>query len=344
MLHRLKSLARPGIQRALFYSGIAWLTLHTRLRRRATVLMYHRVLPSPAEADIHSAESIVVSSATFDRHMRALRRHFNPVSAAELAAMLAGKMPWRPRAVLVTFDDGWFDNAEHAYPILARHGIPAVVFVATGYVGTQNTFWQERLTRLLHRARRLADASAIFERLGAASLAQTAEADAPARVRELVTQIKDRPRAGVDALIVELETRLREHGESPAENGEDRFMSWEQVQRLHRDGLVTIGSHAHTHTPLTALPSDGVARELRTASAALREQLAAHPRFFAYPNGNHDVAAVEEVRKAGLELAFITATGRVTRGSDPLRLPRINIGERGTQSAAGFMCRALCWM
>src|SRR5687767_9545235 len=149
MLRRLKALALPAITATLYWSGIAWLALHTRLRRRATVLMYHRVLPSPRTADVHSSESIVVSAANFERHMRLLRRHFNPVSVAELDDMLAVRAPWKPRAVLVTFDDGWFDNAAYAAPILERYRVPAVVFVATGYVGTAHTFWQERLTRLM---------------------------------------------------------------------------------------------------------------------------------------------------------------------------------------------------
>ena len=344
MLHRLKSAARPAIQRALFYGGIAWLTLRTRLRRRATVLMYHRVLPSPATADIYSSESIVVSNATFDMHMRCLKRYFNPVSASEFAAMLAGTAPWRPRAVLVTFDDGWFDNAAHAYPILARHGVPAVVFVATDYVGTDHTFWQERLTRLLNAARSLVDATPLFERLGSSGLAMLDDGAARTRVREIVTSLKARPRLEINALVGELEALLRGHGALPTANGDDRFMAWQEVEKLHREGLVTIGSHAHSHTPLTALAPDAVATELRTASAALRQHIAAEPRYFAYPNGNHDAAAMAKVREAGLELAFITQTGRVSPGADPLTLPRINIGERGTQSTAGFMCRALCWM
>lgn len=344
MLHRLKSALLPAIQHGLFYGGITWLTLRTRLRRRATVLMYHRVLPAPASADIYSSSSIVVSNATFDRHMACLKRYFNPVSAAELAAMLAGTAPWKPRAVLVTFDDGWFDNAEHAWPVLKRHGVPAVVFVATGYVGTQDTFWQERLTRLLHHARRVAAASAIFDRFGATEMSQLDEAAARAPIRDLVTSLKKMPRDEVEKLVGEIETLLRAHGALPAGNGDDRFMGWDQVQHLHREGLVTIGSHAHSHTPLTALTPDAVSTELRTASTALRQQLSTEPRYFAYPNGNHDAATVAKVREAGLELAFITNTGRIMQGTDPLTLPRINIGERGTQSTAGFMCRALCWM
>jgi len=344
MLHRLKSATLPLIQHTLFYGGIAWLTLRTRLKRRATVLMYHRVLPSPATADIHSSESIVVSTATFDMHMRCLKRYFNPVSAAEFAAMLDGSKPWRPRAVLVTFDDGWFDNATHAYPVLERHGVPAVVFVATDYVGTTHTFWQERLTRLLHAARNVSEATPLFERLGAPLIAKLDENAARTSIRGLVSSLKSRPRAEIESLLGEVESLLRARGVLPAGNGEDRFMAWPEVEKLHREGLVTIGSHAHSHTPLTALTPSNVADELRTASTALREHLAAEPKYFAYPNGNHDAAAVNEVRTAGLELAFITETGRVSAGADPLTLPRINIGERGTQSIAGFMCRALCWM
>lgn len=344
MLRRLKSLALPAVQATLFWSGIAWLTLHTRLRRRATVLMYHRVLPAPAASDVFSSDSIVVSARNFERHMRLLRRHFNPVSVAELEDMLAGRAPWKPRAVLVSFDDGWYDNAEYAAPILREHRIPAVVFVATGYVGTSHTFWQERLTRLLHVACRHPQARSLLAGIAEVELTDLAEEPARACIRELVSSWKARPRREIDAAIASLEGRLRAKHALPADNGGDRFMSWEQVIALQRGGLITIGSHAHSHAPLPTLTPREAAADLATARDQLAERLGHEPRYFAYPNGDHDEASVDAVRGAGHTLAFVTRTGRVQSGDAPLAIRRINVGDRGTESTPGFMCRALCWM
>lgn len=344
MLRRLKSLALPLVQASLYWSGIAWLTLRLRLRRRATVLMYHRVLPAPASADAYSSESIIVSAANFERHMRLLRRHFNPVSVAELDDMLAGRAPWKPRAVLVTFDDGWFDNAEYAAPILEKHRIPAVVFVATGYVGTPHTFWQERLTRLLHLARRHPEAQTLLTGIGAGDLSALDEGQARSRVRSLVSAWKERPRREIDVTLATLESQLAARGALPADNGDDRFMSWEQVAGLERGGLITVGSHAHSHAPLPTLPGTELGTDLARARELLDARLGHEPRYFAYPNGDHDAASVEAVRRAGHALAFVTRTGRVQAGDAPLTLRRINVGDRGTETTPGFMCRALCWM
>ena len=82
-------------------------------------------------------------------------RHFRPLSSGRrLRACSRAGEPLPDMSCLVTFDDGWWDNFEHALPILRDRGVPAAVFVATDYIGSERCFWQERLNRLLFRAAR----------------------------------------------------------------------------------------------------------------------------------------------------------------------------------------------
>ena len=341
----LRNLIKRLITATLYRSGIAWAWYAWAFRRQALVLMYHRVLPVNPAPDAFSADAIVVTPETFARQMRFLRRFFNPVDADTFRDMLQGKKPWKPRTCLVTFDDGWYDNLAHALPVLEQEKVPAIVFIATGYVGTQTTFWQERLTRLLFMAwQRGAPVNDVFGELGAAWIAKLPEAEARPEVRHLVTRLKVLPRAEIDALDARLVQRLRDAGVEFPGIGDDRFMSWQETERLAKSGVVSLGSHAHSHSPLTSITADEAGVELARASQEMHEHLGLAPRFFAYPNGNYDDAVVERVRKAQFELAFTTDAGWVARGDDPLRLRRINIGERGTESSAGFMCRLLRWI
>lgn len=342
---RIRSLIKRLATATLYYSGIAWLYYAWTFRRRALVLMYHRVLPADPAPDAFSADAIVVTPETLGRQMRFLRRFFNPIDAETFGALLRGERPWQPRMCLVTFDDGWFDNLTHALPVLEREKVPAIVFIATGYVGTQTTFWQERLTRLLFLAWQCGTpVNGIFAELDATWIASLPDAEARPEIRHLVTRLKALPRTEIDALDARLTQRLREAGVEFPGIGDDRFMTWHEAKNLTRSSMVSLGSHAHSHSPLTDISEDEAGAELARASLELQKHLGVAPRYFAYPNGNYDDRVVSQVRSAQFELAFTTDAGWVSLGDDPLRLRRINIGERGTESSAGFMCRLLCWV
>ncbi len=340
-----RELVKRALTASLFYSGFAWAFLWLGFRRRATVLMYHRVLPDDAQpVDSFSSDAIVVTRRTFDRHMRFLARFCNPLSVADFSAMLRGEKPWPARACLVTFDDGWYDNSEHALPVLERHRVPAVVFVATGYVGTGATFWQEELARLLYTAWKTGPAAReLFAEFGHPQLTDLPAAAARDAVRELIAGIKAAADAGIEGRIARVRGWLRERKVEVLGHGDDRFMSWQETARLASSGVVSVESHSHSHVPLTWIDDARVRSELAESRARLAEHLAVRTRYLAYPNGNHDDAVVAAARASGFELAFTTNSGVVRPGDDPLRVRRINVAERGTTTAGGFLCRLLGW-
>jgi len=90
--------------------------------------MYHKV------TDLRP-NSIAVSVAAFEEQQRILNEEFKVVPAVDVLAYFKHGTPLPPRAVLLTFDDGYRDNLTNAYPILKRFGHPALLFVPTDFVG-----------------------------------------------------------------------------------------------------------------------------------------------------------------------------------------------------------------
>lgn len=323
---------------ALYYSGLLWLCAAVRLRDKAVVLMYHRVLPPGS--DTFSHDGIVVTPRTFDLHLAFLRRHFRILTPARFAEELASDA-FGPRACLVTFDDGWADNAQYALPLLRKHRVPAVVYVATAFIGSNTTFWQERLTRLLSLALRDRVLDTATARDLGITDALNHDGDATKAVaREAVTTLKLRNPAAAQALIARLEAQLCGHAEARA-LGADRFMRWDEVRELARDGLVTIGSHAHTHARLTTVGYEGAKREFEASKREMQRNGIAACTTCAYPNGNADDAVASAARDAGFALAFVTGGGHVKAGSDPLRIRRVNIHDADTSSRPEFLYRLL---
>ena len=336
---RLRPIIRRVLAAILYYSGLLWLLAEFRLRGKAPVLMYHRVLP--AGADTFSHYGIIISPETFALQMQFLKRHFRLLTPEQFGAELTGPGFGR-RSCLVTFDDGWQDNHRHALPVLKKFGIPTVVFVATAFVGTSNTFWQERLTRLLFMASRSTSfGDDVLRELDALDSRSMDDAAAEYRLRNLVTTLKLREPMIKERLIQRLEADARRAGLDASDLGEDRFLSWDEVRDLQKSGLVTVGSHAHTHTPLPTLGYAGAKIELARAQQELRDHGIPPTSICAYPNGNVDDAVAAAARDAGITLGFATGHGRVSNGDDPLRLRRINVHDRSSATRAEFLCLIL---
>ena len=104
---------------------------------KAVVLLYHRVLDDKAiPADIDPG--IYVTRTAFERQLQYISEHHEVLSLDSLLEWLnAERTTYRPPCVL-TFDDGWIDNYEVAFPLLRRYGIPATIFLITDLVGTQD--------------------------------------------------------------------------------------------------------------------------------------------------------------------------------------------------------------
>jgi peptidoglycan/xylan/chitin deacetylase (PgdA/CDA1 family) len=334
---------KPIIRRlsasVLYYTGLLWLYAEFALRRKAVVLMYHRVLP--AGADSYSHEGIIVAPQLFDQQMRFMRRHFRLLTLAQFDSDLRSGH-FRRRACLVTFDDGWGDNFVHALPILERYAIPAIVFVATAFVGTTRTFWQEHLGRVLHLG--LRTGSVAFEDLrefGADITLSRDDRDFLKLVREVIAFLKRHHPSDVQRIGQRLADKLERHHADGVDFGDDRFLTWEQLVELQRSGLVTIASHAHTHTPLTALGGAGALHELELSNQLLHRHGVARTHVFAYPNGDVDDAVIAAAAHEGIDLAFTARRGHVRVTDDRMRLNRINIHGNGTETDAEFLCRLL---
>lgn len=96
-----------------------------RSRRRVVVLAYHSVRPDPSDQG--------TKPASLEAHLRWVSANCEIVPLDAVPALARQGDRTRP-AVAVTFDDGFADNHEYAYPILRRFGVQATFFVATGLI------------------------------------------------------------------------------------------------------------------------------------------------------------------------------------------------------------------
>jgi peptidoglycan/xylan/chitin deacetylase (PgdA/CDA1 family) len=124
---------------ALIYGGIAcfvillWLVyrygLFVPARKGLPILLYHKV-----SAD--RCDGLTVSVDRFDRELAYIKSSgYTPMSFAELKESLEGRRRLPAKPVIVSFDDAYLSTCELAYPLLAKHGVKATVFLPTAFIG-----------------------------------------------------------------------------------------------------------------------------------------------------------------------------------------------------------------
>lgn len=294
--------------------------------RTLTVLCYHRV-GQPDENEFHGFRpNFSASIEQFRLQMKLLRKLFSPVSLQDVLDWRETGRPLPRRAVLVTFDDGYRDNGDVAWPIMRSLGIPGVIFVTTDYMGTGIAFlWDiaaycfeaTRLKRVVLPLLGEVHLSTAMERYAATSAWVDASKRLPAQNR---------------ALLIEALTASLEISPSP-EAFAGLYLDWPTIRSLEKEGLE-FGGHTHTHPILTRLSLPEAQGEIATSQRILTTELGHPARAFAYPNGSAaDFSREHEdaVRKAGFSIGFSLEPGPTILEEvqkRPAAVRRLYVGKR----------------
>jgi len=299
--------------------------------------MYHRILPSDQVKPWVQA-GMYVHPDTFEMHIRYLKQNFQVVSLFEKFSTIQAARnseSIRPACIL-TFDDGWRDFHEFAYPVLKRNQVPATVFLPTGYVGTNDWFWTDRLAWLLTDeippAMPDKPANPLLERI-----ART-RGSFEERLEASIHMLKNRNDQEIEEIIAALMERVG-IWETPNQRV---FLNWEEVREMGRSGIVSFGSHTHNHRILVHLKEEEVREELVRSKEILIQEGVVNPTFipFCYPNGNWNQRIVCMVREAGYHVAVSTGKGWNDGDVSSFELKRVAIHQDMTASREMFGCRA----
>jgi len=281
------------------------------------VLAYHRVaeLKDPLTDD----PSLSASPAGFAAQMRHVAKYYHPVAMPEVLDAIERNLPLPEHAVLITFDDGYADFAEIAWPILKQFRLPATVFVPTAYPDhPELAFWWQRL----HQAFANTSRTLLLETpFGPLPLARPDQ-----RQRSLRALIDHVPTIPHDAAMKMVDAVCTQLVEKPA-NGPSA-LSWDQLRQLSKEGL-TLGSHTRNHPILTQVTPFQIREEIKCSQQDLKREIGFALPIFCYPHGDHSDIVCSILRSEGISLAFTTLSGENRlESADPLRLKRLCVWPR----------------
>jgi peptidoglycan/xylan/chitin deacetylase (PgdA/CDA1 family) len=297
-------------------AGLGSLLRRLPLWRGLVVLGYHRVGdPDATELDrgVFSA-----TDAEFGAQLDVLASSFNVIGLRDVEPALEGRSG---RAVLLTFDDGYRDQAATAAPMLAERGLPGVFFLTTGFLDGGGLSWWDEIAWIARRSSAAEIPSDGHWLPEAVPLA----GDREAAIRTLLDRYRVLPGEDGPAFVEHLASVA---GTGRAEAVGSPWMSWDDARALRPMGH-DVGAHTVTHPVLARLDLAGQRREIAGSLERLRQELGQPVTSFAYPSGNlgsFDDHTSAILRECGVRRAFSFRGGwqRPGRGQ-PYDLRRVGV-------------------
>lgn len=261
------------------------------------------------------------TAAHFELHVLTLRERFELVNLERLNYYLANPGVASKPLALITFDDGYRDNYELAFPILRRHQASAVFFLPTGFIGTEKIPWWDRIAWLLRHCRKPS-----LRLPGAAEALELSPARLEDSIRRALRLAKTHPTLSIEEWLAQLQEACGGI-QPPAGDAGRLFLNWEEARAMRQAGM-DIGSHSHSHEILARLSPQQQERELRQSKEILEAQLQEPVQALAYPVGgptSYTPQTQALARAAGYKLAFnfIAGVNRLPLANpyEILRLP-----------------------
>lgn len=270
-----------------------------------------------------------------ERQFRALRSVTNIVPLGWALQAMGDGLSLPPRALAITFDDGYRDNLTLAVPLLRMLQIPATCFLVPGILSGDVVPWWERL------ARAFSEAQTDHVELERQRVMLGSAADRYAVYQKVAEQLKGRDRRHRESAVDGLVVRLEPSGEY---RPQDQFLDWDGARELQKH--MEIGSHSMYHSILSRETAQAQHEDLADSRRQLAEGLDADIRLLAYPNGtkiDYNADTFVAAEQAGYTYALTTEYGWNTRFTAPYEIRRWVIRPERGIFELGKIVRDMVW-
>ncbi len=312
-----------------FYGGLPFLKRKLRrLKKQKSVfiLMYHRVCPSS-----WPYLNLSITPELFEKQIAYISKNYNIIDFHNLdqADFLKNQ---KKEPVIITFDDGYRDFYIYAFPILKKYKAPATVFLATGYTGTKNLIWYDKLASVLLCATKrpnLEPDRAPCEINRQILRFFNAKEDQHQEIINYIVQNLKKIKPGArEKIIKNLENECKPRFSDKIKTR--LMLSWDEVRFMSENG-ITFGSHTVSHPVLSGLSYADAKREIMESQKTIEEKIQKPVNLFAYPYGkkeDYSQKTINILKNAGFKYACTTIKGDENLNPDsPFELKRRGIPQ-----------------
>lgn len=317
------------------------------------IVTYHRILPVNDPRLSKEQPGMYVHPDVFDMHLQILKKYFDIIDLNTLfsnSSLSSSSSPRNKPLCAITFDDGWLDNYQYAFPVLLKHHLPATIFLVSERIGSSEDFWPGQLASLLDQiAQQAPDVfnDSAFDWLKCLNTSTTkyAFAASPPTQNE-IDQIISACKVYSEVFIYQHLNVVKEHVKSRGVtlNEERSLLNQKEIIEMHQSGLISFGSHTANHTRLSdELEANVIKHEIADSQGTLSQLVKDNINLFCYPNGDYGDKALAYVKQY-YNAAVTTQKGWNTPGSNPYQLKRIHLHNDVAATPAQFLTRIQGWM
>ena len=279
--------------------------------------MYHGIVP-----DDYPIESwLLVKEKNFRSQMEFINSYWEPVSINDY---LEGNFRTEKPKAMITFDDGYSNNHNIAYPILREMKIPSTIYVVTDFINTGKLFWFDKVIYTIQR-NSLKEVEITFSDGNKKSYKLPEKGkERWAAIDTILSEMKRYDTKQLDRIADKIWKKY-----TPPEDLADhlQIIDDNQLKTLINSDIVTIGSHTSMHEILTSLSDEEQERTVIKSFQYLEFISGKKVEHFCYPNGNYSAFTISLLERFGIKSAMTVQNTTIT-GTDfsPYEIPRLSVG------------------
>jgi peptidoglycan/xylan/chitin deacetylase (PgdA/CDA1 family) len=291
-----------------------------------TVLAYHRIADSASPQYPYYKPNVSTTPDLFAQQMEYVANHFNIIDVDALVANVQFGKPLPPNPMLITFDDGYLDNYQHAYPILRAYNLPAVMFLVTDRMTNPAALWWDDVAyHFFHTQQSIVT----LPYVGTYDLSNRRQREVACNA--FIERIKGLPENWRSVALSYIHDCLT----VDVPDQTPHFVSWDQVRKMSAGG-ISCQPHTVTHPILSRIPIGQMYWEISQSRNDIERETGCRAVAFTYPNGqptDYNNEIIDVVRENGFSIGFTYTSGTIRTAKIPqyqYLLPRIHIGSRDT--------------
>jgi peptidoglycan/xylan/chitin deacetylase (PgdA/CDA1 family) len=309
----------------LYFFGITQRYLKSKVKQKAIILAYHRVVPKSMLDPTIQMPGMYVSEESFEMHMEWIKNNFDIVKLEDIIHQIQNKREWVKPQCAITFDDGWKDNYEYAFPILKRHNIPATIFLVGSdmekkkpicwYIIFEAIVKSDDLPKYLLRDFSVDN-----------NIVHLIENSPVERARKIINLLRELPYDKFINVCRKFEKYFSDYMIYDEFRKKYETLSRRDVQEMSQYN-IDFGYHSLNHFMLTKVTPENLKKELMIPVSLIKDKSINFKPIFCYPDGKYNNDIIDLLQNYNYIGAVSLRKGLIDINTKCFEICRINIHE-----------------
>jgi peptidoglycan/xylan/chitin deacetylase (PgdA/CDA1 family) len=290
-------------------------------RKSCTIFLFHGVIKTN-NFKLRNYNNKHIEKKIFIQILKDLKKNGHPISMDDVLKNISNKTDFDNKSFVITFDDGFFNNYSIAIPILKKMQIPATFYITTDFIEKNATSWVDRIEIAVnsknHGSTKILNKEYNFNNSIKSKIKFMND------IRKIIKNDKKIDPYKTTANILK---NLDYNKKILSSNHTlDKKMDWNQIKKLDKQKLFTVGGHTKTHKILSFLSDKEVKKEINESIRLIVKKLNKKIIHYSYPEGLRHTFSNREIlllKQKGIKCCPSAESGINNKNSNLFKLKRI---------------------